>query len=882
MKTTDTTLLVRILAVVVAVVPSGCGRSSPPPEASLPADTTPVKSQAGQADSEAGWTDGVAEADRSAVATTVRAAERTKIVGSVPNFSLIDQNGQAFGLDRLKGRVWVVNFFFTRCTATCPAQTTNMAKFQTFLGNNEHLNGVRLVSISVDPENDPPDVLQRYAEQYNSDTRTWTFLTGDREQIWKLSKDGFHLPVAEDARNSSMPIMHDSKVALVDRVGRIRGYFDGMTYEGFRSLADAVAFIAHEIVPPNDAPDLFPDSQEVTHYASPTSVTEVDWMETRKQEQLASRERFDVFHDFRFSDKLTESGITFVPQIVDEQRSRLQINHFDHAYGVSIADVDNDGRYDIYFLTQVGGNELWRNLGQGRFENITQQAGVAVADRISVSGVFADTDNDGDADLYVTTVRGGNLLFENDGAGSFQDISELSGLGYVGHSSTPVFFDYDCDGLLDVFLTNVGRYTTDEYVRVRLDRTNVVPDGDYMYYTGIKDAFAGHLKSDLAEASILFKNTGNNRFVDVSQQVGLNDTSWSGDATPFDANGDGWPDLYVLNMQGQDEFYENVQGERFVKTSREVFPRTPWGAMGVKVFDFDNDGNLDLYVTDMHSDMSADIGPEKEKLKSDMQWPESFLRSGDQSIFGNALYLSDGSGGFREVSDSVGAENYWPWGLSVGDLNADGFDDALVTSSMCTPYRYGVNSVLLNNRGREFLDSEFILGVEPRVGGKIITPWCEFDASGRDSKLPMCVGRSGIVLLWSSVGTRSGVIFDLDHDGDLDIVTNDFNTSPMVLISDLSEKNPQLRFLKVRLTGTQSNRDGLGSIVRVVAGDETYTKVYDGKSGYLSQSLYPLYFGLGTAESVDRIEVDWPSGQSQTVGGPIDVNTLVEVTEPGG
>ena len=178
------------------------------------------------------------------------------------------------------------------------------------------------------------------------------------------------------------------------------------------------------------------------------------------------------------------------------------------------------------------------------------------------------------------------------------------------------------------------------------------------------------MKPDRLEQSILFKNVGDGRFVDVSEEMGLQDTGWSGDASPLDVNEDGWPDLYVLDMQGNDRYYENVRGERFVERSRSVFPKTPWGAMGIKSFDYDNDGDMDIFITDMHSDMSEDIGPEREKLKSCVKYTEEFLSSGGASIFGNAFYENQGDGRFEEVSDQIGTENYWPWGLSVGDLNA--------------------------------------------------------------------------------------------------------------------------------------------------------------------------------------------------------------------
>jgi enediyne biosynthesis protein E4 len=591
-----------------------------------------------------------------------------------------------------------------------------------------------------------------------------------------------------------------------------------------------------------------------------------DSLAARAKAQRETIGQFKVFYEFQFQDRLKESGITFVHRIVNDAGRTQKAVHYDHGNGIAVADVDGDGRPDIYLLTQIGGNELWRNLGGGRFENITEP-GIALAGRISVTASFADIDNDGDQDLFVTTVGGGNALFENDGHGHFKDISKSAGVDFVGHSSGAVFFDYDNDGLLDLYLCNVGRYTTDKRG----------PDGALV---GLPDAFAGQLHPDRTETAILYKNMGGNKFRDVTDEVGLGNAGWSGDASFADLNGDGFPDLYVLNMQGDSHYYENVGGHKFVDKTAQYFPKTPWGSMGIKFFDYDNDGRSDLFITDMHSDMSEEVGPEREKLKSRMQFPPSFLHDGSHSIFGNAFYHNLGNGKFEEISDRLGLENYWPWGVSVGDLNADGWQDVFITASMNHPFRYGINSLLLNNRGERFLDSEFLLGVEPRRDGRTHTPWFDVDCASADADPKVCGTRTtGTVTVMASLGSRSSVMFDLDDDGDLDIVTNEFNSAPQVLISNLAERR-RIHWLKVELVGKASNRNGLGATVRVVTKDRTLTQWNDGKSGYLSQSVLPLYFGLGDATKIDRVEVDWPSGRKQIATQQLRANTLLRLVEP--
>jgi hypothetical protein len=301
--------------------------------------------------------------------------------------------------------------------------------------------------------------------------------------------------------------------------------------------------------------------------------------------------------------------------------------------------------------------------------------------------------------------------------------------------------------------------------------------------------------------------------------------------------------------------------------------------MGIRIFDWNNDAQADVFVTDMHSDMSQVVFPAREKLKSVITWPENHLLSDGMSIFGNAFYQKTQNGIFAEISDSIGAENYWPWGLSSGDLNADGYQDVFIASSMNYPFRYGVNALLLNSNGQYFVDAEFITGIEPRKDGQTAQAWFQLDCSGIDSAHRECQGKSGEVEVWGALGTRSSVIFDLDDDGDLDIVTNEFNAQPQVLISDLAQVKPDTNFLKIRLRGTASNRNGLGARVTVTTENATYTQWYDGKSGYLSQSVDKLYFGLADSDAVSSVEVTWPSGQHQLISNPSAKNSVLLIKE---
>ena len=270
-----------------------------------------------------------------------------------------------------------------------------------------------------------------------------------------------------------------------------------------------------------------------------------------------------------FRDIAREAGLNFRMNFLpNEQGEKFKINLYDHGCGVAVGDFDGDGHDDIYFVNQLGPNALYRNKGDGTFEDVTEKAGVGLGDRVCVAATFADYDNYGRQSLFVTSTRGGNVLFQNIGDGTFKDVTKQAGVGYVGHSQTAVFFDYDNDGYLDLFVTNTAKWTADQ-----------ATTGEASYYPGrvrVRPRWLGSPN----EHNILYHNNGDGTFTDVTAKAGLAGKGWGGDVAVFDYDGDGYLDLLVTNMFGASQLYRNNGDGTFTDVTKEVLGRTSWGAIG--------------------------------------------------------------------------------------------------------------------------------------------------------------------------------------------------------------------------------------------------------------------------------------------------------------
>ena len=517
--------------------------------------------------------------------------------------------------------------------------------------------------------------------------------------------------------------------------------------------------------------------------------------------------------------------------------------------GVAIGAYDGDGKPDIFVVSKTESCRLFHNLGDWKFEDVTEKAGVA--DHGDAAGIwkqgatFVDVNNDGLLDIYVCRFGAPNLLYINQGNGAesgrggvtFKEEAAARGLAVNDASVMAAFCDYDHDGFLDAFiLTNL-----------RDSATHPVGQPDY-----------------------LFHNNGDGTFTDVTARAGISGEGQGHSVTWWDYDHDGWPDIYVANdFAPADKLWRNNHDGTFTNVIDQAVPHTPFSSMGSDLGDVNNDGLMDLLVADMAATnhekdqrtMAATRALSFEPEGKDIAVAPQYLR--------NALYLSTGTGRCLEAAFLTGlAATDWTWTVRFEDLDNDGRLDLFVTNGM---HRESHNTDLM---------ARMMMAESPAEKVRIekVSPvLAEANLAYRNLG-DLKFEEVGAVWGLNEKGVSYGAAFgDLDGDGDLDLVYANYKKGVTVLRND-SDTGHRVIFA---LRGTRSNRFGVGATVRIetAAGPQVRQLVL--ARGVLSSSEPIMHFGLGEDTLLKHVTVEWPSGQIQAFTD-LAVDRKYTITEPSG
>jgi enediyne biosynthesis protein E4 len=550
-----------------------------------------------------------------------------------------------------------------------------------------------------------------------------------------------------------------------------------------------------------------------------------------------------------------ETGVNFSNPITTNDSFNIQSNvYIYNGAGVAAGDVDNDGLPDLFFSGNMVSSRLYRNKGNMQFEDITERAGVKT-DRWCTGATMVDINGDGFLDIYVSVSGPGsgskgvdraNLLFINNGNGTFTEAAQKYGIADTGFTTNAVFLDYDGDGRLDLFLLN---NSPKDFARGAADE----------HPLGVRT-------NTPASYNTLYRNNGNGTFTDVSEQAGiLRQIGYGLGVVVADVNRDGRPDIYVSNdVSPNDVLYINNGNGTFTDKRDVSLKHTSIAGMGVDIADFNNDGWPDIVQMDM-----LPPAPEQRKRMSGYLTATRRLQERSRGFRddydANALQLSNGitpQGDvvFSEVANLAGTSaTEWSWSALFADLDNDGHKDLFITNG----YPKAPND----------LDYQAAMMAARRGNSEAAAR--EQLRALRSYRVSNFLFRNNGDLTFSDVSARWGMkqpgfsygaaYVDLNNDGKLDLVVN--NIDAPASIYENTQRDSSAHYLTVVLDGTGPNRRGLGASLALTAGGMRQYLYHSPYRGYMSTVDDREHFGLGSATRVDTLAVTWPDGRSQVLTG---------------
>jgi enediyne biosynthesis protein E4 len=552
-------------------------------------------------------------------------------------------------------------------------------------------------------------------------------------------------------------------------------------------------------------------------------------------------------YGFSFHEVAKASGIEFTHQApsLDPRLDHIMPQVASMGAAVSIVDFDRDGWQDIYVTNSREGsqNRLYRNLGDGMFQDVAAELGVADVNQadtgVSMGAVWGDYDNDGYEDLFLYK-WGRPELFRNAQGHGFARVTEGAGLPGWMNANTAIWLDYDRDGRLDLF---IGGYYAEHVNLWKLETTKMMPESfEYAQNGGRK---------------YLLRNRGDGTFEDVTEQLGITSRRWALAATAADLRGTGYPDLFIANDYGVSELYFNDGGTRFQEVGKQTgVGFAPKSGMNAAVGDLFNQGQFAIYVTN--------ISEEGILLQGNNLWVP---RAGTEG-----MHLK-----YDNLARAMGVElGGWSFGAQFGDLNNDGYLDLYLTNGYISAdrdrsYWYDFSKVAGGNTAI-ISDAQNWPPMEGRSlsGYQQKRVWIN-DGAGRFFDVAQTVG------VTDTYDGRAVAVADLWNRGVLDAVVAN-QKGPLLLYKNTV--TPDHQWIAFELEGSASNRSAIGARVRLFWNGHEHVQEVSGGSGFCAQNQRRLHFGLGKYRHVEKVVIRWPSGKVQTLSTP-QIGQIHRLKEPG-
>jgi hypothetical protein len=566
---------------------------------------------------------------------------------------------------------------------------------------------------------------------------------------------------------------------------------------------------------------------------------------TGKEASAANASTALARYGLSFAESAKASGVNFThtaPKL-DPKLGHIMPQIASMGAAVSVVDFDRDGWQDIYLTDsgEGGKNALYRNLGDGKFKDVAAELGVGDLNSretgVSMGAVWGDYDNDGYEDLFLYR-WGRPELFHNDGGKGFTRVSEQAGLPQWINANSAIWFDYDRDGKLDLF---VAGYYDEKFDLWNLKDTKMMPESfEYAQNGGRK---------------YLFHNLGGGKFEEVAEQLGIKSRRWALAAVAADLRGTGYPDLFIANDYGVSELFLNEGGKKFREAGKETgIGFAPKSGMTAAIGDPLNRGEFAIYV--------SNISEESVLIQGNNLWVPRAGTSGDNLKFDNLA---------RDLGVELGG---WSWGAQFGDLNNDGYQDIYLVNGYISAdrnvsywYDYskvtGGNSTIISDaKNWPPMNNRSLSGYQQK---KV---WIN-DGAGQFKEVAQLVGVTDVY------DGRSVALGDFTNSGRLDAVVANQKGPALLYKNTVSPDNKWIDF---ELEGSASNRSAIGAQVRVFWNGQRQAQEVTGGSGFCAQNQRRLHFGLGKNANVDRVEIRWPSGKTQTIHAP-EINKIHKLKE---